>query len=206
MRCPSLETNHLRVSHNWYAASARSAPCSAIVVVARTSRSPLSDSATENGSITHSLAHDPVAGTLGTSSDAVARDERAGGRDLGGHRPGAAHGAITEIRGGEEPPSRTDEGPHADCRSRRRARPLRSRRCGRTSTRGAGASLGHRRSEHRRRGRPGRPPQRRRTRSCRATIEHDRAPSIMRDTTSAWCRTLDTWLPPLRQRHRIPTR
>ncbi len=43
-----------------------------------------------------------------------ARHERAGGGDLGGHRASAAHGAITKIRGGEEPPSRTDERPHPD--------------------------------------------------------------------------------------------
>ena len=57
MRWPSLETNHLRVSHSWYSASARSAPCSRIVAVARTSRSPLSASDTANGSMRHSLAH-----------------------------------------------------------------------------------------------------------------------------------------------------
>jgi hypothetical protein len=68
MRWPSLDTNHFRVSHAWYWPSARSAPCSRIVVVARTSRSPFSASDTSNGSISQTLDHEPVTGVDGSNA------------------------------------------------------------------------------------------------------------------------------------------
>ena len=135
MRCPSLETNHFSVSQIWYWPSAMSAPCSPIVVVARTSRSPLSASETVNGSIAQSLAHDAGDGLARHQRRLVAtrrarsprRSRRPGCRRRGRHR--------TRGRVRRRTPTPTRPVRVRRDRSWRPATGTRPRRCARTSTR-----------------------------------------------------------------------
>ena len=111
MRAPSLDTNHFCVSQIWYSASATSAPCSTIVVVAPTIRSPLSASDTASGSIRHSLAHEPDAGSPGTRP-AAAPATRALAAAVRAACPPAARGRR-QVGHGVEAPPRPDERTHA---------------------------------------------------------------------------------------------
>ena len=156
MRWPSLDTNHFRVSHAWHNASARSAPCSDIVVVARTSRSPLSDERNRER-IDRALARP-------RSGDRHARQQRrraaghegAGRGDLGGLGAGAAHGRRRGRRR-RRTPIRSRRGPARRCPSRRPPIDRLDLAVARRHRRSAGASPARRRSGRPRRGPPGPP-------------------------------------------------
>ena len=116
MRWPSLDTNHLAVSQIWYIASAMSAPCSPIVAVARTSRSPLSPARRRAGRSTHSLAHEPTCASP-ASSGVAARDTAALAAAIAVARaPAARADGVGRGRARRRSPTPTRRGRARRCR------------------------------------------------------------------------------------------
>src|SRR2546423_13332241 len=118
MRCPSDETNHLRVSQIWYRPVARSAPDRCASAVAPTSRSPLSDKGTPSGSTWHSLAQVAVPAGTGTRS-AVGPATEADAAAIAAARSPAARTAPS-------PSSGTAKKPHPEPTSARTPSPASS--------------------------------------------------------------------------------
>ena len=116
MRWPSLDTNHFCVSHDLVQRLGQVG-----TVLGHRRRRPHEQIALvgerDGERVDHALTrprpgHRHARHELGR----VPRDQGAGGGDLGRLGARVAHGAIAEVRNGEEPPSRADEGPHPDAR------------------------------------------------------------------------------------------